>query len=190
MRRRAGPRVQQAAGQRQGGRPAPAQPRQRAQPPARRPAQLHPHAESRGRQRKEDAGPAASPDLPNRLPLRHRQATAGERRVAMAAPRGTVGRRAAMALPGRRSRLFRWRRLAAPTGPQVMGSGRRCRAAASEPGRSALERRWPIRAGRGAGTARGRHRAGWLWGCTNGSNGRGGVSARGGLVSRFVFLCL
>ncbi|XP_042723567.1 coiled-coil domain-containing protein 191 [Lagopus leucura] len=37
----------------------------------------------------------------------------------MAAPRSTVGRRAAMALAGGKSRLFRWRRLAAPTGPQA-----------------------------------------------------------------------
>ncbi|XP_072185183.1 coiled-coil domain-containing protein 191 [Excalfactoria chinensis] len=36
----------------------------------------------------------------------------------MAEPRSTVGRRVVMALAGRRSRLFRWRRLAAPTGPQ------------------------------------------------------------------------
>lgn len=61
-----------------------------------------------------------------------------------------------MALAGGKSRLFRWRRLAAPTGPQVTGSGLRRRAAAAEPGRSALEWRRPMRAGSGAGTARGR----------------------------------
>ncbi|XP_021254274.1 coiled-coil domain-containing protein 191 isoform X1 [Numida meleagris] len=37
----------------------------------------------------------------------------------MAAPRSTVGRRLAMELAGRRPRLFRWRRLTAPTTPQA-----------------------------------------------------------------------
>lgn len=45
--RRAGPRVEQAARQRQGGGPAPAQARQRPQPPAARPAQLHLHGRPR-----------------------------------------------------------------------------------------------------------------------------------------------
>lgn len=152
--RRAGPRVEQAARQRQGGGPAPTQPHQRPEPPAARSAQLHLHRRPRSAVNRRGAragGRARASPLPVPAPitslyvisLRRRRGVPSAPRprgggVAMAKPpparcaagpaeRG--GRLAgapdvAAVLPGHGAWLYRWRRLTTGAGPKVTGPGR------------------------------------------------------------------